>query len=169
MVPLMKLLVSCDTDTSANGIRWPKHHIASHFNCIDLRNVMLPFLYNWHHLLQRPVSMASHKLECHVASFFNYLDLIDTVMPFTIPLASCDANTGAWCITWPKNQCCTSFWLPWLNKCSGAFDDAIGIPWWQCWCQWHYMTKRSCCINSWSSLPQKSKGDTDDNVGIVWH
>ena len=29
------------------------------------------------------------------------------------------------------------FSLSWLNKCSGAIDDAIGITWWWCWCQWH--------------------------------
>ena len=48
---------------------------------------------------------------------------------------------GAICIMRFQYQCqyCTSFWLSWLNKCSGA------ITW--CWGQWHHITKKSCCIS----------------------
>ena len=57
---------------------------------------------------------------------------------------------------WCQNQChCwTSFWLSWLNKCSGATDDAISITWWWCWYQWHHMTKKVMFISFWSSGPK---------------
>ena len=42
---------------------------------------------------------------------------------------------------WPKNLCCTSFWLSWMSQCSSAIDDAIDITRCWCWCQWHQITK----------------------------
>ena len=43
VVPMMMPSVSCDADTGTNGI--PSHdqnHVASHFNCFDLSNTMVP-------------------------------------------------------------------------------------------------------------------------------
>ena len=33
--------------------------------------------------------------------------------------------------------------LSWLNKCSGAIDDAIDITRYWCWCQWHWHYQKS--------------------------
>ena len=46
VVILMLLLAWCDTDVSANGMKWPKSYVAPNLNCLDLRNVMLPFWYS---------------------------------------------------------------------------------------------------------------------------
>ena len=54
-------------------------------------------------------------------------------------------------------QCCTSFQLSWLNKCSCAIDNAIGITWYWWWGQWYYMQK-SCCIFFWLFWPSKWNG-----------
>ena len=33
-------------------------------------------------------------------------------------------------------------WLSWPKVCNGPIDDAIGIMWYQYWCQWHHSTKK---------------------------
>ena len=43
MVPPMMLLASCDTNVCANGIKWPKSHVSSHFDCHDPINAVVPF------------------------------------------------------------------------------------------------------------------------------
>ena len=65
---------------------------------------------------------------------FDHLDLTNGMVPLMTP----------W--PWHKHQwhymtqklCCTSFWLAWLKKCSGASYDIIGITcyWFQC----HHLT-----------------------------
>ena len=62
---------------------------------------------------------------------------------FLVSLTSC------WCQH--QCQCCISIWLPWSKKCSGIIDDAIGITWWWCWCQWHHIMKKVMFISFWSS------------------
>ena len=42
MVPFLILLAECDTDASADGIKFPKNHITPHFICLDPRNAMVP-------------------------------------------------------------------------------------------------------------------------------
>ena len=42
MVLLMMVLVSCDTDGNVNGIKLTKHYVAPHFDCLDIRNAMVP-------------------------------------------------------------------------------------------------------------------------------
>ena len=63
----------------------------------------------------------------HIASPFHYLDLSSGMMPLMALLASCDIDASINSITWPRKLCCTSFRLPWLNKCSAAINDGIII------------------------------------------
>ena len=42
MVPLIMLLTSCDSDASANGIILPENVISAYFDCLDLKNAMVP-------------------------------------------------------------------------------------------------------------------------------
>ena len=46
VVTLMKLLASHDAD--GNGITWPKCHVASLFDHLDLWNGMVPLMTHWH-------------------------------------------------------------------------------------------------------------------------
>ena len=78
-----------------------------------------------------------------------------------MPLVSCHAKTSS--------SVASLFWLSWLNKCSDAIHEAIGITWCWCWCQWHNMAKISCSISLWSSWPNKGNGANDDIVSIMWH
>ena len=34
--------LSCNADTGANGVTWPKSHVALHFDHLDLRSAMVP-------------------------------------------------------------------------------------------------------------------------------
>ena len=43
MGTLIMLSAVCDNDASAYGMKLPKSHVASHIDCLDVRNVMLPF------------------------------------------------------------------------------------------------------------------------------
>ena len=44
MVALMTPLVSCNTNASASDIRWPKGHVAPHFEYLDLKNMILTLM-----------------------------------------------------------------------------------------------------------------------------
>ena len=44
VVSLTTLLVSCDTNTSANGVNGDNSDVAPYFNCLDLRSAVMPFL-----------------------------------------------------------------------------------------------------------------------------
>ena len=83
------------------------------------------------------------------SSPFDHLDLTDGMVPLMTLLETCDSDISINGFPWPKELCCTSFYLSWLNKCSGAINDAIHITWWWCWCQLHHETKKSFCISFW--------------------
>ena len=117
MVPLVMLLVSCDTDL--NGITWHQHQ--------------------WHHTMPMPVSQDK---KSHVTSNFDCLDLRNVTVTLRMLTASCDANTNANGMTWPERSCDTSFWSSRHNECSVAINNAISTIWcWFCF-QWCHMTKK---------------------------
>ena len=103
-------------------------HVTCNFNCLDLRNAMLP-LMTWHHLTLKSVSMASHDQNpdgqtSHVANYFNHLNLRNSVVLLTMPLASCYTNASNNDITWPENSCSTSFLSSWPKEWIGATDKS---------------------------------------------
>ena len=99
-----------------------------------------------------------------------------------MPSESCDCNTGAYGVTWPKMLCWSSFQSSWLRECNSAIDDTVCIM--RNWCQWHHMTKKSYsisfwfCILIWLPWPKECGGATDDTwascdtnasaSGITW-
>ena len=68
----MILLASCDTDASASSIKLPKILGAPHFNCLDLRNAMVPLITL--RLILMPVPEVSHDPESHVASHIDHFE-----------------------------------------------------------------------------------------------
>ena len=54
MVPLLMLFTACDTETSANGIKYHSH-AALLFSCLDLRNAMVPLM-----VLSRPLDAGTN-------------------------------------------------------------------------------------------------------------
>ena len=135
VMPMLALMVSheqkksCCTSFQSS---WPKNgvvpftrHLASCDANTDANSV-----YDW---------------KSHLAPHFYCLDLGNGVMPLVTPLASCvtDANTSV--NTWPKRSGCTSFKLFLPKECDGTIDDAVGIVWHWCQCQWHQMAKRPFC------------------------
>ena len=154
------LLAWYDTDVSASGIKWPKINVALHFNCLDLRNTILPFLMPCHQVIPTPVPMLNlflsiltkqcsgaiddtigiiwcwHQLHhmtkksCYFS--FDHLDLTNGMLPLMTLLASCDTVSSIIGITWPKSYVAPHFKYLDEIKYSGVIDDAIGIIW--CWC-----------------------------------
>ena len=90
MVSLTTMSASCDTDTTANGVTWPKHHVAPHFDHLQLRYAKVP-------LTIPSVSWCQHQWShmTHVAPHFNHWDLRNTIVPFMTLLASCATDTNA--------------------------------------------------------------------------
>ena len=150
------------------------YHEDANANSHITKNVMLHFIsiiltkrmwwYHWcccwQYMMLTPTPMAPHDQKNHVAPNFNSFGLRNAMVPLTVPSVSHDTNTSTmWHWHWQqwchmiKKLCCTSFWLSWLNKCSGATDNAISIRWCWCWCQWHYMIKKVCCTSFESSWP----------------
>ena len=101
-------------------------HIAPHFNCLDLRNALIPLMT----LLSScdtntGANGVTWQKLCHWWYCFHCMT------PMLVLMAS-----------WPKRSCCTSFWLSWPGKCSGSIDSAISIMWCWHWHQWHHVTKK---------------------------
>ena len=128
MVPLMTLLTSCDTDTSIDGITWPKTKkklgcTLSQFsqpnkysgaigNAIDLTwcwcqcqvsSDWKSQVVNAFVLLMIP-ALASHQ-KSHVAPCFNHLYVANKMVPLTMLSVSIDDDTGVSSIIWPKTSC----------------------------------------------------------------
>ena len=111
VVPLMILLVSCNSNASTSRTKWLKYHIASYFDCLDVRSAMVPFLIP---LASYDADISANGItwpKSHVAHHFDCLHLINAVVPFTVPLASCDTNTDASGMTRTRKLCCTSFFI----------------------------------------------------------
>ena len=121
------------------------HHVMT--ATVPMWNLILIILtkqmqwYHWwcHNLQHHVMPMAPHDQKSYITCPFDHFDLSSGMLPLIMLLESCDTDTSINAITWPKKLSCISFWLFWLNKCSGAIDDASGITW--CWLQWHHMTK----------------------------
>ena len=67
-------------------------------------------LYHWqchlHQMMLMPAPNTSYDQNTHVAPNFSYLDQTDAMVILMVPFASCDADAGANCITWPEKSCC---------------------------------------------------------------
>ena len=75
------------------GSHYQKYYVAPHFDCLDLRNAIVPLIIRWQHMMPVPVPMASHEHKCHVAPYFSCPGLMNAVMLLAMSFVSCDANT----------------------------------------------------------------------------
>ena len=167
-VPLVMFMAPCDTDASVSSIKLPKHHVAPHFNFLDLRSAMLPlstlsashdawsgpngdtwpikscctFWSSWSRECNGTINDAVHITwcwhQCSGITLHKQQCQWHYVMPMLMSVASHDKE---------KLSSCTSFQLPWPKECNSDIDDAVGMMWNWCQCQWHQMTKRSCCAS----------------------
>ena len=123
-----------------------------HYYCLLKQKIMLTFsmqshqadCYQTDHVVEILVPMALHGQLNHIFSHFNCFDLRNQtqwchwwccwhhMLPIPVAMASYDINS----------HFIPSFQLSWLKECSGAIDNAIGVIWCKCFCQWCYMTKR---------------------------
>ena len=135
------LMASFDEDVSVNGITWLKSHVASHFNCSDLKSamVLLRILLALHDTNARANYIKWTKY--HVAPHFNVLTLGMQWWPF-MSLVMCHANTSDNCITQPQKSCHISFWSSWANKCNCTIDNTTIIAWCQCQHKMHHTTRK---------------------------
>ena len=92
--------VPCATD-SAIGVMLPlpmashnqKSHVASHFDCLDLRNAMVALITPLASCdASAGTSGVTQPKKGYVAPYFNCLDLRNAVVPLMMPLASHDAG-----------------------------------------------------------------------------
>ena len=91
----MMLFAWCDTDARANGIKWPKCHVASHFDWLDLGNTMVPLTNCQVHMMPGWVPMVSHDQKSHVAHHFVHLNLRNAMTSLIVMSTSHDADTYA--------------------------------------------------------------------------
>ena len=139
-------LTSCDAYASASGIIWAKSHAVSHFDHLEIRNVMVSLTMTLASCDANVNASSVTQPRCHVVPCFSYLDLHNAVVPLMTFSTSCDVNTGSNSVTWPKRLHYTSFQSSWSKECSNTIDDVISIM----WCEWHHMTKK--CCTSFQSL-----------------
>ena len=120
IVPLMIPSASCDADTGANCVTWPKNHFIPHFNHLDIKNALISSMNCQCHVLPVPIASHIYQLswpkECSGAAN-------DTI-------ASCDADVSANHITWPK-YVVPNFCSLHLRNVKGAIGDTISITWCQ--------------------------------------
>ena len=109
------------------------HDVAPHFKYLGLRNAMVPLT-----ILLACYGADTTANGVNVQKVILYLILI--VFTYGIQWYLFNTISIMWCQQ--KCQCCTTFWLSWLKKCSSAIGEAIDITWYWCWCQWHHMTKK---------------------------
>ena len=148
-----------------------KVYVAPHFDHLDLRNEVVPFmtLSTSHCQCQ-----CHHMTKSHVASQFNHLDLRNTLVPLMTLLASYDTDVGMiWC----------QYQYQWLHtaKRHVAFISNIltyGMQWCHWWCCQHHLTlmpapmvlhdKNSCCTTYQFSWSKECNGSIDYAMGITW-
>ena len=107
--------------TSARGITSPKMHVAHHFNCLDIRNVMVP--------LTIPSASCDPgadaygvtwpKKSCCTSFWFSCLvslDLRNAFVPLMMSLVSHDQK---------KKSCSMLFQSSWPNKQNHSIDNAV--------------------------------------------
>ena len=181
VVPLMILLASCDTDASANGIKWPTSHVG--WNC----TIFMPLASceasaSANSIKWSKEHVASHfiltiynangitwpKKSCCIL-FIYHPELTPAVVSLTMPSASHAANASTQCSTRPKSHLVPHFnyldltneVVPLMILLASPDDDAgaNGITEWKKWCH----------ISCWSSWPNKWNGAIADTVGIIWH
>ena len=153
MTATLRSVATCDANPDVSGITWQqKSHVVTHLNCLNIQNAKVPCC--WHDVILIVVPMTSNDQKV-------LLHLIWIIL--TCGMQWCYFYVI--CIKWCPHQCqcCTSFQLPWLNKCSGAIDDTMGITWYWCWCLWHHMTKTVKLHLHLIILTQKMEGS------YSWH
>ena len=96
-------LVSYNAD--ANDITWPKCHVASHFNHLDLRKAMMPFTTPTASFDANASTNSITWPKRHVEPHFDCLDLKYAFVPLTMLMALHDTDAGSSCFTWPHFDC----------------------------------------------------------------
>ena len=77
------------------GSHDPKSHIASHFNHLDIWNLMDPLTVLSASCDANALPMVSDDQTCHVALHFDHYKLWNAMLSLMTPLASCDAGPSA--------------------------------------------------------------------------
>ena len=130
-----------------------RSHLVSHFNCLSVRNEMLPLMMLLAWCNKNTSANVIKWLKSHVSSHFSCLGLRNSMVLILMPLASCDANisanvalhfdylavvllmmpltfhytdAGIICITWPNCHVTPLFWWSWPNQ-------MVWCHWWHCW------------------------------------
>ena len=68
------------SNNSASGITWPKSHVAPHFDCLGVRNVVVPFTLLMTSCDANTSANGMAQLESHVAPHLNHLDVTNAVV-----------------------------------------------------------------------------------------
>ena len=164
VVPLTKLMASYDA-ISANGMTWPENSCDTscqsslHNQCNGIINNAISITCCLCHCQWQWQFTTKRSCYTSFQSFWHK----NGMLPLMKPSASCDTDTTANGITWPR---CTSFQLFWGEEHSYVIFNAIGTMWCQFWHQWHHMYKESCFTSSWSVWHNKCNGAIGNSIGI---
>ena len=156
MVPLMTPLASCDTDTSVNGITWPKCYVAHCFNALDLMNTVV--------LMTVPLS--SYDADAS-GKKYQMTEKVMLLLILIICTNKCidaidDAISVMWCQHWHHMMkrvmshlvsIVFTLWTKW-HHCWSSHDSSADtgcITW----------LKMSCFTTSWSLWPYECNGTID--------
>ena len=144
-------------------------HVAPHFKCLDLRNIMLLLVMQ---LMSHDTDDGTigviwpKKVMLHLN--FDNLDLRNAILWLMMLSAAHDSDTSINSIRWPKKSCCISFWLSQPRKWMVWLRMPFGIRWH--WCKWHQMNKKkSHCTSFWFSWSKKCKSSIYYAVGLMWY
>ena len=72
-----------------------KNHVAPHFNCLDLRNAMVPLTTLLASCDTTTGGNGVTDQKSHVAPHLDYINLRSAVVPLMTPLASCDTDANS--------------------------------------------------------------------------
>ena len=115
-------------DANINGITWLKIHVAPHFNHLDLRNTVVPFMtllascatdtnasgimscwHQWHKVMLIPMLIVSHIKKSHVAPNFLHHKIRNARVALTMLMTICDATTSVTGIKWLNSHVAAYF------------------------------------------------------------
>ena len=136
-------LASHDPDTDMNDVTWSKKFIGPHFNCLDLRDVIVALMIMWvsHGTVASVNGSTWTKTSCCNSFQSSYHNECNGGMS----LVACYTDTSANASMWLKMLCCRCSHLGLMNSvvlltmtlasCAGG-ASASSVNW----------LKNSCCI-----------------------
>ena len=103
--------MSCDANDASMASHDPTHYIAPLFDCLNLRNAMVPLMMP--SLCDADTGFNGiTQSKCHFAAHLNCHDLRNAMVPLMMLLALCDAG---------------SQWCHMINENNDAIYDAVDI------------------------------------------